>query len=591
MTTAPPTPPAPDPAFEPALEAGRAALAAGAWDDALAAFQAALAVREDPAALEGLGLAAWWSDRTAMVFDSRERAYRLYRERGDTRAAARVAVWLAWDYSAFRGEGAVARGWLGLARQLLEGDHLSLEYAWLSAREGVVVLYEEGDPEGARQHASAAIAAAQAVGSRDYELLGVAVDALAQVSQGQIAEGMRKLDRVSAALIAGEIVEPIAIGLSGCYLITACERVRDYDRAAQWCERIKAFCLKTGLRPLFAVCRTHYAAVCLWKGAWDEAERELVSAVGELAAARPGMTADGSVWLGELRRRQGRLDEAQQLFDETEGHPMSTVGRAALALDRGDAVSAGDLAERYLRGLNAHNRTERVTALEIVVRARAAAGRVDEARAAADELDVIAREAGTVPLRGAARVCQGLLASIGGDLDDARRAYEDAVDHFHRSGAAYEGARARVELASVLGQAGRVDAAVQELRRAIEQFTPMAAQPDMARAEQQLASMLEPSGAPGSARRAAAGTIAAAGAAAVATGAAAIGAEPSVLSRRECDVLRLVAKGLSNQRVAEQLFISEHTVHRHVANILTKLDVPSRSAAVAQAARLGLLES
>ncbi len=215
-----------------------------------------------------------------------------------------------------------------------------------------MVLYAEGDPEGARRHASEAIAAAQAAGSRDYELLGMAVDALAQVSRGQVAEGMRKLDRVSAALIAGEIVEPIAIGLSGCYLITACERVRDYDRAAQWCERIKAFCLKTGLRPLFAVCRTRSAAVCLWKGAWDEAERELVSAVGELAAARPGMTADGSVWLGELRRRQGRLDEAQQLFDETEGRPMSTVGRAALALDRGDAVSAGDLAERYLRGLN-----------------------------------------------------------------------------------------------------------------------------------------------------------------------------------------------------------------------------------------------
>jgi ATP/maltotriose-dependent transcriptional regulator MalT len=291
------------------------------------------------------------------------------------------------------------------------------------------------------------------------------------------------------------------------------------------------------------------------------------------------MTADGSVWLGELRRRQGRLDEAQQLFDDTEGHPMSTVGRAALALDRGDAVSAGDLAERYLRGLNAHNRTERVTALEIVVRARAAAGRVDEARAAADELEVIAREAGTVPLRGTARVCHGLLASIGGDLDDARRAYEDAVDHFHRSGATYEGARARVELASVLGQAGRVDAAVQELRRAIEQFTPMAAQPDMARAERQLASMLEPQ------------RVGAAAATAVATATASTVAAVTVLSPRECDVLRLVAKGLSNQRVAEQLFISEHTVHRHVANILTKLDVPSRSAAVAQAARLGLLES
>jgi ATP/maltotriose-dependent transcriptional regulator MalT len=55
------------------------------------------------------------------------------------------------------------------------------------------------------------------------------------------------------------------------------------------------------------------------------------------------------------------------------------------------------------------------------------------------------------------------------------------------------------------------------------------------------------------------------------------------------DVLRLISSGLSNQAIAERLHISEHTVHRHVANTLTKLDVPSRSAAVAHAAKLGLL--
>ena len=54
-------------------------------------------------------------------------------------------------------------------------------------------------------------------------------------------------------------------------------------------------------------------------------------------------------------------------------------------------------------------------------------------------------------------------------------------------------------------------------------------------------------------------------------------------------MLKLVAAGLSNQTIAEQLFLSEHTVHRHVANILNKLSVSSRAAAVAQAARRGLL--
>jgi DNA-binding NarL/FixJ family response regulator len=61
------------------------------------------------------------------------------------------------------------------------------------------------------------------------------------------------------------------------------------------------------------------------------------------------------------------------------------------------------------------------------------------------------------------------------------------------------------------------------------------------------------------------------------------------LTTRELEVLRLVAEGLNNQAIGERLFLSEHTVHRHVANILTKLSVSSRAAAVAQAARRGIL--
>jgi len=61
------------------------------------------------------------------------------------------------------------------------------------------------------------------------------------------------------------------------------------------------------------------------------------------------------------------------------------------------------------------------------------------------------------------------------------------------------------------------------------------------------------------------------------------------LSARELEVLGLVARGLSNREIAEQLVVSPHTVHRHVANIRHKLGQGSRAAAVAEAARLGLL--
>ena len=63
----------------------------------------------------------------------------------------------------------------------------------------------------------------------------------------------------------------------------------------------------------------------------------------------------------------------------------------------------------------------------------------------------------------------------------------------------------------------------------------------------------------------------------------------SPLSTRETEVLKLVAAGLSNREIASSLVLSEHTVHRHVANILRKLTQSTRAAAAAHATRAGLI--
>jgi pimeloyl-ACP methyl ester carboxylesterase/DNA-binding CsgD family transcriptional regulator len=65
--------------------------------------------------------------------------------------------------------------------------------------------------------------------------------------------------------------------------------------------------------------------------------------------------------------------------------------------------------------------------------------------------------------------------------------------------------------------------------------------------------------------------------------------EPALLTDREREILACVARGLNDREIAEQLVLSPHTVHRHVANIRRKLGRTSRTAAVAEAARLGLL--
>ncbi len=541
---------------------GGDALARGAWEEARAAFEASLSRAETPEAFEGLGLTAWWLDLADLVFDSRERAYRLYLDRGDRPSAARVAVWLAWDYWAFRGEHAVANGWLQRARSLLEAHPDIAERAWLEVREASLCLFEEFDPDRAHALATEGVRVARAAGSVDLEMLGRAVQGLALVMSGAAAEGLRRLDEVNAAVVAGEMQDFVAIGLACCYMIAGCEHVRDYDRAVQWCSRLQALCAKYQFRPLSAVCRTQYASVCLWKGTWLEAEQELRAAVHDLEASRPAMTADAIVRLAELRRRQGQLVEAARLFESAGSHPLALVGKAELALDRGDARAAADLGARYLRRLPTQNRTDRSTGLELIVRALAAEGDLDGARTALAELTAIAALMKTRPLQAMASRAAGWMSLADGRADEARSHLEDAVDRFLQSGAPFEVAISRLGLARALAQAERVDEAVVEAGRALELFKELKAEFHMAQARALLDQLATPEATPSA---------------------------PGGLSRRELDVLRLVADGLSNQAIGERLYVSEHTVHRHVANILNKLSVSSRAAAVAQAARRGLL--
>ena len=558
--------PTSSPEQERTLETGRAALASGAWQEARIAFERLLENEETPEALEGLGLAAWWLDLADVVFDSRERAFRGYRSRGDHVSAARIAVWMAWDSAAFRGEEGVAKGWLQRARRLLEGQPDSPEHAWLAARDAVFTLLDDGDPEAAEALAREAIRVAQAIEAIDYEMVGRALLGFSLITTGRVTEGLRELDEVSAAILAGELTDRLLIALAGCYLIGACDRARDHGRAVQWCARVKEHSRKWGLKPLFAVCRTQYGSVCMWRGAWDEAEQELTNACDELAVCRPGMTTDGLARLGELRRRQGRIDEAATLFERSGGHPLASLGRAAIALDRNDLQGAVELAERHLRRLPLKNRTERAGALELLIRALAVhKGNMDRARAALEELEDIAASANTSPLLASARLAAGLVANATGDFETARRQLEDAVDLFMKSGAPFEAAQTRVHLASVLERLGRTDAALAEVERARDELARLDARLELAAADairQRLTAPSKPAHAP---------------------------ADTVGLTARELEVLRLISSGLSNQAIGERLCISEHTVHRHVANTLSKLAVPSRSAAVAQAAKLGLL--
>jgi ATP/maltotriose-dependent transcriptional regulator MalT len=546
------------------LQAGREALARGAWEEARAAFERSLAEAETPEALEGLGAAAWWLDDAKATFESRERAYRLYCDRGDRQSAARLAIAIAEDCLDFRGETAVATGWRERARHHLDGLDHAPERGWLALWEAQFALLGENDPAGARRRAVEAGEIGRGLGLVDLEMAARALEGLALVTEGRVAEGMPRLDEATAAALAGEMRDFVAVGVSCCYLISACERIRDFDRAAQWCERVKEFCRRWRLQSLFAVCRAHYAAVLVWRGEWAEAEAELVSARRELAAVRPALQGEGTVRLAELRRLQGRLEEAEALLRDVEEHPLALLVGAALAQDKGDAARSADLAERFLRGIAPEDRTDRLVGLEVLTRALVALGRRRGAAASLETLRSVAEAIGTEPVRATARLAEGCLAGAQGDSEGARRLLEDAVDLFRRSGSPFETARARLELARALFALGRSETAEEETRLAREAFERLGARHEARRAE----ALLEPSRS---------------------LEAKAPGGRAAPLTARELDVLRLVAQGLSNATIGDQLGVSEFTIKRHVANILTKLELPSRAAAAAYGARHGLI--
>ena len=137
-----------------------------------------------------------------------------------------------------------------------------------------------------------------------------------QLMRGEVQAGMRLLEATAVAATAGEISDPAYAGYACCYLITACHEVRDIGRASEWCDRLDEHCKTIGYYALQQVCRTEYAGVLVEQGEWERADRELLAAADILAVRRPPLVAGPLVRLGELRRRQGRVAEAIELFGQ-----------------------------------------------------------------------------------------------------------------------------------------------------------------------------------------------------------------------------------------------------------------------------------
>jgi LuxR family transcriptional regulator, maltose regulon positive regulatory protein len=535
-------------------EAGWAALGEGRWTAARASFEQAVHHQETAEAVEGLSWAGWWLDDASVALGARERAFHLYRSAGDPAGAARTATWLAVDHLDFHGAVAVTEGWLSRARRLLAGVEPGPDHGWLAFMEGYLA-YVGSDATTAVQRALTTSALGDRLDVPDLQILGRALRGAALVSAAQVRDGMRCLDEAAAAALDSEVRIPISSAWACCLLVSACSSVLDYRRACEWCDRIREFADRYGSRYMLAFCRAEYGAVHLWRGNWTRAESLLETAIEDFTRSRPAWVTSSVVALADLRRRQGRSAETRRLLEGVGPDFGAQLCLARLALDEGDPLTAAESAERVLRRLPERDRVARLAPLDLLARSQLSRGALEQASSTVEELRRLERLVGTSALRATVDLLEGMLAAASGHPDAARCLLEDAVDGLDAAGACYEAARARLALASSLALLDRRAQAQREAVAALDALRALAAGPELARARRLLVELGLPP-APG----------------------------PPV-TRREREVLGLLAEGLTNRQIADRLVLSEHTVHRHVSSILRRLGVDSRTAAAVQAAR------
>jgi DNA-binding NarL/FixJ family response regulator len=384
-------------------------------------------------------------------------------------------------------------------------------------------------------------------------------------------------------------------------MLNACDLVTDVERAARWCTVADDFVERYGCPFLYAECRTLYGGVLVATGRWDDAERELDAALRITTGTCPALHTRALVGLADLRLRQGRLEQVDQLLAQLdrqlEAEAETALTRAALLLARGDGAGASRVLADRLDRL-AHHRLHAATALSTLVDAHLAAGDLDAAADCATRLTSLAtepkgegnrrttsagdpkgeadqpatgptdpRDEGDVRTTVAcssgeegegdrvdalAAGARGRVALAGGDPVAAARELARALAVWVRSALPYETAACLVDLAGAVA-ASHPDLAVEHGRRALAIAEELGATEQADRAAARLRSL---------------GVHAR-------TGPKGVG----VLTRREQEVLALLGQGLSNPEIAARLHVSRKTASHHVSSILSKLQLRNRAEA------------
>ena len=472
---------------------------------------------------------------------------------GDSLGATRFASWLGLLLNV-RGESAVGGGWIARAQRLLETESEDVvERGYLLAHEFFQQL-GRGDLARAAETAARVVETGRRFNEHDLIAQGLMMQGRMMIYSGRVPEGVALLDEAMVGLSAGE-VSPIIAGMAYCSLIEACQELSDFSRAASWTSALTRWCdAQPGLVPYTGQCSLHRGQIMRLRGAFDEALAEFAQA--QHRYEKEGVAAPAGMALteqGDVLRIRGKLDEAEAAYRQAAefGHEPQP-GLALSWLARGRTTAAISAIHRLLA--EAWGPVQRSRLLPAAVEILAAGQLLEEARGHSKELSEIASAFGNSAVRAMAAYSAATVELASGEIENALGHSRESCRLWGDIGSPYETARARVLVARALRELGDEDSAAAELAVARRGFAGVGAAPGV----QQIDKLQ------GRAR-------------------------PAGLTEREVEVLKLVAEGRSNPEIAQVLVLSPKTVERHLSNIFTKLDVPSRTAAAAYAHEHGLM--
>jgi ATP/maltotriose-dependent transcriptional regulator MalT len=530
------------------LARGRAAYRRRAWRDAFAELSVSDHDRPLAAAdLERLAQSAYLTNRDDDAIRTLERAHARYLDDGDTVDAARCTFWISLGLLNC-GEQAMANGWVARGNRLLGRRGDCVESGYLLVPGVLVNIGAGGDLNAAFNDAAAIAEIGEQFG--DVDLISFAMHAQGRVSirRGDIAQGLALLDEAMVAVVANDLVSPLFTGLIYCQVIDACEEVFDVRRAQEWTDALGRWCESESQMVTFTgICLVHRAGVLQLHGAWPAAIEEARRACDRLMPGEPA-TGAGRYRQADIYRLRGDLVEAEQAYrDAYEMGWQPQPGLALLRLAQGRTDAAAAAIRRVLA--ETIDRVRRARLLPAYVEILLSAGDVPEAGAGARELATIAADYGRDILTAMAAQALGAVELAENNAGAALIALREACQAWQDVDAPYEIAQVRTMLGRACRELGDEDSASWELAAARDMFDRLGAGSEVTR----LSALIE-----AKPRESACG-----------------------LTTRELQVLCLVAEGRSNKVIAERLGLSERTIDRHVSNILTKLDVSSRTAATA----------